>query len=108
VAASRSFSKINTRKVNLQLVLEIELFMTHTKLRLDVLSVVRKLVKDVVHPLRRDFEKKKFLFLQAAKTTNDHTWVAKILGVQLKGFGNYSHKITFSHFIHILLQVYPS
>jgi hypothetical protein len=47
VVASRSYSK-KTRKLNLQSVLNIELFWTHTKTKLGVLGVARKLVKDDV------------------------------------------------------------
>ena len=47
VATSMCSSK-NTRKLSLYPILNIELFPTHTELRLDVLGVAGKLVKDVV------------------------------------------------------------
>jgi hypothetical protein len=56
VVAFRGSSK-NTRKLNLQSVLDIELFLTHTKSKFDVLGIVRKLVKDVVHPWWQNLEK---------------------------------------------------
>jgi hypothetical protein len=43
--------------LNLQYVSNIKLFPSHTKLALGVLGVARKLVKDVVHLWRWDFEK---------------------------------------------------
>jgi hypothetical protein len=58
MAVSRSSSKI-TRKLNLQLVLNIKLFMTPTESESDMLGIVGKLVKDVVHLWRRNFEKVK-------------------------------------------------
>jgi hypothetical protein len=58
VVASRSSSKI-TRKLNLQFLLNIELFPAH--MELGKLGVFRKLVKDVVHQWRRTFEKLKSL-----------------------------------------------
>jgi hypothetical protein len=76
MAASKSSSKI-TKKLNLQPVSNIELFPTHTESKLGVLGIAEKLAKDVVHLLRRNFEKNNYLFfLQAAQTTNDHLWVS--------------------------------
>jgi hypothetical protein len=62
MAASRNFSK-NTRKVNFQPVSNIELFPTHMELELSILGIARKLMKDVVHLWRWNFEKKLFFFL---------------------------------------------
>jgi hypothetical protein len=53
--ASRSSSKF-IEKLNLQPVSNIELFLTHTKSELDVLGIARKLMKDVIHLWRRNFE----------------------------------------------------
>jgi hypothetical protein len=44
IVAFRGSSK-NTRKLHLHPILNIELFPTHIKLELDVLGVVRKIVK---------------------------------------------------------------
>jgi hypothetical protein len=52
--------KKNTYKLNFQPVSNIELFPIQTELELGVLGIAKKLVKDVVHPWRRDFEKIKF------------------------------------------------
>jgi hypothetical protein len=64
-------------KSNLQPILNIELFQFHTKLKLGVLGAMEKLVKDVVHTRRLNFEKEKFIFLQAAQTENDYFWVSR-------------------------------
>jgi hypothetical protein len=48
VPTSRRSSK-NTRKLNSQSVLNIELFQNFTKMKLVVLGVAKKLVRDVVH-----------------------------------------------------------
>jgi hypothetical protein len=48
MVASRSSSKLK-RILNLLPVLNIELFPTHTKSKLDLLGVARKLVRDVIH-----------------------------------------------------------
>jgi hypothetical protein len=60
MAASKSASKI-TEKLNLQPVLNIELFLTHTESKLGVLGIAGKLAKNIVHMWRRNFEKNKFL-----------------------------------------------
>jgi hypothetical protein len=58
MATSKSSSKI-TRKLNLQLNSNIELFPTHMELKLAMLDVDRKLVKDIVNIWRWDFGRKK-------------------------------------------------
>jgi hypothetical protein len=48
MAASKNSQKV-IRKLNLQHVLNIDLFPIHIVLELDMLCVARKLVKDIVH-----------------------------------------------------------
>jgi hypothetical protein len=63
MVASKSSSKI-TKRLNLQPLLNIELFPTHKESELGVLGVARKIMKHVVHLWRRNFEKKyNFFFL---------------------------------------------
>jgi hypothetical protein len=45
----------NTKKMNFQPILNIELFLTHIKLELGVLGIIGKLVNDVVHLWRQNF-----------------------------------------------------
>jgi hypothetical protein len=56
MAASMSFSNI-TKKWNFQPILDIELFLIHLELELDMLGIARKLVKNVVYLWRQTFEK---------------------------------------------------
>jgi hypothetical protein len=59
MVASRSSSKI-TKKLNLQPILNIELFSTLIESELGVLGIVKKLAKDVVHLWWRKFGKINF------------------------------------------------
>jgi hypothetical protein len=56
VVAFRSSSK-SIRKLNLQLISNNEFFQIHTKLELGMLDVVGKLVIDIIHLWRWNFEK---------------------------------------------------
>ena len=51
------------KNLNFQPILNIELFLTHTKPELGVLGIAKKLVKDVVHLWRQNFEKIYFYLL---------------------------------------------
>jgi hypothetical protein len=62
MAPFRSSSKI-IRNLNLEPVSNIEIFPTRTKLELSVLCVTGKLVKDVIHMCKRNFEKINFCHL---------------------------------------------
>jgi hypothetical protein len=55
-------SSKNTKKLSLHPILNIELFPTHTKLELDVLGVVGKLVKAIVQLWWWNFEKNLIFF----------------------------------------------
>ena len=57
MATSKSSSK-NIEKLNFQSILNIELYLAHTKLKLDVIA--GKLVKDVVNLWRWNYEKINF------------------------------------------------
>jgi hypothetical protein len=48
------------------------------QVELGMLSVVRKLVKDAIHPRRSNFGGKKFSLLQAIQITNDYLWFSTI------------------------------
>jgi hypothetical protein len=66
------------KNLNFQPILNIELFLTHTKSELGVLGIAKKLVKNVVHLWRQNFEKIIFfIFLQVVQTTNNHFWVSR-------------------------------
>jgi hypothetical protein len=57
IGAFESLPK-NTGKFNLQPISNIELFPIHIESKLGLLSVDRKLVKDVLHPWKGEFRKK--------------------------------------------------
>jgi hypothetical protein len=68
----------NARKMILQPVSNIELSQTHTQLELDVHGVAGKLMKDVVHLWRENFEGKKN---PIPKQGNVHFLIPKFLEV---------------------------
>jgi hypothetical protein len=61
MAAFRS-SSIDTRKMNLQPILNKNLPWAHIKLELDVLGVAKNLVKYLFHLSKKDIEKNYFIF----------------------------------------------
>jgi hypothetical protein len=78
MATSRSSSKI-TKKLNLQPISNTELFPTHKKLELDVLGFAKKLVKDVIHLRRLNFEK--IIFFSSYKLPKHQTTTFGFQGI---------------------------
>jgi hypothetical protein len=76
--ASRSISK-NTRKLDLQLLLNLKLFHIHMKMKFGVLGVAGKLVKDVIQLWWWNFEKRVvFSFYKLSKQLISKFWFQEI------------------------------
>jgi hypothetical protein len=76
-------SSIITTKLNLQPILNIELFPIHIESKLDMLGFAGKLVKDVVHLWRKNVEKRKTMssFHKLAKGQTTTFGFQEILGI---------------------------
>jgi hypothetical protein len=81
MAAYRSFLR-NTRKLNLQLILNKNSPRAHRGLKFDMLGVAKKLVKYGVHFFKRIFFPKYFSLYKVPRQQRTNFWSQQILGIK--------------------------